>query len=126
MRWARPGRGRAGAAAGAGGGGVAKGPWAEPGSPSSVTVSDAAGGSAAAQRGPGRDPIVLVLAGRRFVLVGAARLGGAPVPDLVVVGLVGRVRQLAMTGRDGLGVVACLLAGGCFAEPDRGLAVGFG
>ena len=54
--------------------------------------------SGAAERGPGLDPVVLVLAGRRRVVVGAVRLRRGPVPDLVVVGLVGRVRQLAVAG----------------------------
>ena len=45
---------------------------------------------------------------------------------LLVVGLVRRVRQLAVTRREGLGVVARGLAGRCLAEPDGRLTVGLG
>ena len=77
--------------------------WSREGLPGrcrgALSVRRCGPGSGAAQGGPGGDPVVLVLAGRRVVIVGAIGLWGRPVPDLVVVRLVGRVRQLAMARR---------------------------
>ena len=90
---------------------------------SMVSVQACPAASAAAERGPRLDPRVLVLAGGRRVRIGAVRLRGGPVPDLLPVGLVAGVLVIAETGRDGLGGHAGRLRHRGLAEPDGRLGV---
>src|SRR5438093_6658045 len=70
------------------------------------------------ERAPGLDPGVLVLAGRRVVLVGAVGLRRGPVPDLVPIRLVTRMLRSAVAREDRLGCLAGLLRDGSLTEPD--------
>ena len=94
----RVGRAESAGSCGIASAGEAKGSPAA-GSPSS-TRSSATWLSAPRSVGPGLDPVVLGPCRSSRVVVGAVRLRGGPVLDLVEVRLVGRVDQLAVAGRD--------------------------